>query len=183
MKEDFCPEAAKAWEPFLEKQALTEIEFWLLDEIYMTVAMPIERLIDWTLNVNQEPVAKPRADVELALRSLLDRGLLLEIDEQSMSAIHLLLDRSQLVPACGWPKVGSVDLSLRGAAVMTRWRELLFGSLDGSAARTMQDGSSEIVLGKDRKAVADFIDVCLKTEEDFVEAGEITPCGPWCIRW
>jgi hypothetical protein len=100
-----------------------------------------------------------------------------------MSAIHLLLDRSQLVPAEGCPKVGSVDLSLRGATVMIRWRELVFGSLDGSAVRTMLNGSSDFVFGTDRKAVADFIDVCLKSEEDFVEAGEITPCGPWCSRW
>jgi hypothetical protein len=47
----------------------------------MTVAMPAERLIQWLLKENGGPVEEPRSDVERALRSLLDRGLLVEIDE------------------------------------------------------------------------------------------------------
>jgi len=186
MKENFSLDAARAWEPFLQEQGLTEIEFWLLNEIYMTVAMSAERLIPWTLKDNGGPVAEPRAEVELALRSLLDRGLLLEIDEACASAIHLLLARSRLVPAAGWPEVGSLDLSLRGAAVMQRWRELVFGPIElGSAARLMQEGSPEAVtvFGTDEEAVADFVEVCLESEEGFLEAGEITRCGPWCSRW
>jgi hypothetical protein len=184
MNEDFCPEARIAWEPFLKEQALTEIEFSLLDEIFMTQDMPAERLIPWTLQEIRTPVTEPRAEVELAVRALLDRGLLLEIDETCLAAIHLLLARSHLVPTLGWPRVGSLDLSLRGAAVMKRWRELVFGPVpQGSAVRVMQAGSPVIVFGTDEEAIADFLDADLKTDETFLEAGEITPCGIWCGRW
>jgi hypothetical protein len=183
MEDDFSPDARKAWEPFLQEQALSEIEFYLLDDIYMTVDWPAERLIHRTLKENGGPVAEPRTEVELALRALLDRGLLLEVDESCLAAIQLLLARSQLVSSLGWPHVGNLDLSLRGAAVMERWRELVFGPVrHGSAVRVMQSRSPVIIFGTDNEAVADFIDACMN-EEGFLAAGEIAPCGIWCGRW
>ncbi len=183
MNENFSPDAAKAWLPFLREQALTETEFWLLDETYMTIAMPPARLVNWCLKENDGSIDEPRSAVEQALRSLIDRGLLLEIDEQVLGAIRLLLDRSRIVPADWLPTIGSVDLSLRGAAVMKRWRELVFGHVpSGVATRTVRGGPQEVVFATDEEAISDFIEV-VKTEDNFLHAGAITPCGPWCGRW
>ncbi len=185
MSHDFSPEAASVWLPFLQEQALAETEFWLLYELYMTVPMPAKRLVQWTWQEAESRGMKRESDLELALQSLTDRGLVLQIDESLRTAIELLSRRSRLSPLCGFPAVGNIDLSLRGAAAMERWQCLVFGPIpQGKAVRSsLQDDPPFSVFGTDEKAVSDFIECCVLSEERTFQVGEIVRCGPWSERW
>ena len=184
MDHNFSPEAARAWLPFLQEQALTEPEFWLLRELDMTVPMSAERLIRWTWQEGEKTGAKQKSDLELALQSLIDRRLVLEIDESVLTAIKLLSLRSRLFPLSSFPAVGDIDLSLSGAAVMKRWECLVFGPVPkGRAVRSLQNAPPFSVFGTDKEAVSDFIECPDLSEDGTVQVGEITPCGPWSDRW
>ena len=177
---------------FMHTERVNPHDYWLLEEIGLCSHMPRTEALRRSVNSSEtfeDPslrLCEQEAEVELA--ALLDRRLLMLVDERALRGIrhYLARDESSEGPACGLPAVGDIDFTPRGADLYMRMHRDVF---DVSLEKTQTACLDEIdakhiqVYGTVRAVVAELFYDSIFRFYDWVGANDILQIRSWRDRW
>ena len=192
MNQYYTPETTAKLDRFLDAARLDRKRFWLFDQIGMCDHLPEKTLVKGSVQEAARcgdplwTISEP--DARAALRSLIDAGILQNIDRSSVREITAYLDRDPSAegPAYGLPPEGTIDFTLQGAELYLRMLREVF-----------QETPDEEEIGALLEVNASHWKIYSTTREgatecfydDFfrcysaVRAGDIVEIGPWRERW
>lgn len=135
--------------------------------------------------------AGPRFEVshEEAIRAiceLFSLRMIQYVDARSRARFEAMRLKSDVthVPTNGWPHVGDVDVTQRGARIIkAMWRFRYGRRLPFHADRTCEDGCTARVFAFRREDVVRFIEAYFPEWERVLSYTEPRPVGPWYERW
>jgi hypothetical protein len=166
-------------EAFLAEHGLTVAENWILRLVELE-ERPKKDVVGYTLGVFEAAGYRnlpSREELDAALDSLLAKGDLQVIDEESLRAIEVELTRDPaLGPAAGLPRIGDVDFTLRAAQYRDSIRPVSYFQRSGVWAWDRTDRHRSF-LCRTEEPLLEW------TSEGRFTASEPYRVGAWRGRW